>query len=281
MAGINIAELFTKIILRNDVAEAWATSTMVLEKGEPALEIDLDKGVAKFKIGDGVRTFNNLPYSTSTPEEIQKMIDDAIEKAGGFTGGESTGIQSVTLSSGTKKGTLKITVDDTTVDNIAVTGLGTAAFTDASDYATAEQGAKADRAMSIKGTIGSADATVETIPTDASIGDTYKAVADLTIAPDISYTGTEIKVVSGDLIIAMADNKWMVISCGAVETAKSLTEGISAEITGAITGKAVAPANAGETLTIKVESIDPEYINANGEKELIINGGSASSTTSM
>ena len=108
MANINIAELFTKIILRNDVAEAWATSTLVLEKGEPALEIDLEKGVAKFKIGDGTRSFNELPYSTSTPEEIQGMIDAAIEKAGGFTGGgDGTGIKSVTLASGTENGTLK------------------------------------------------------------------------------------------------------------------------------------------------------------------------------
>ena len=60
MADLNIAEIFTKIILRNDVAEAWATSTLVLEMGEPALEIDLEKGVAKFKIGDGTHNFNEL-----------------------------------------------------------------------------------------------------------------------------------------------------------------------------------------------------------------------------
>ena len=285
MADLNIAEIFTKIILRNDVAEAWATSTLVLEMGEPALEIDLEKGVAKFKIGDGTHNFNELPYSTSTPDEIQAMIDAAIQKAGGFTGGgEGTGIQSVTLSSGTENGTLKITVDNTTIDNIAVTGLGSAAFTDVSDYATAEQGVRADRSMNIKGTIGSSNATVETLPLDASIGDTYKVVANFTIGSDVSYTGIDVKVVSGDLIIAMDNNKWFVLSCGAIEQAKSLTEGISAELTGAISGKAIAPANAGETMKIEVTSINFDYISTSmggGESgdgevtELVINGGGA------
>ena len=278
MAGLNIAELFTRIILRNDVAEAWATSTLVLEKGEPALEIDIEKGVAKFKIGDGTRNFNELPYSTSTPEEIQAMIDVAIEKAGGFTGGgDGSGIQSVTLESGTEKGTLKITVDNNTVDNIAVTGLGTAAFTDASDYATAEQGRKADSAMSLKGTVGSSDATVQTIPTDAKVGDSYKVVGNLTISANESFSGKEEKVVEGDIIVAMVNSKWLVISCGAVEEAKSLTEGISAEVTGGITGTAVASANAGETLKIEVTEINADYIRL-GEKELVLNGGGASTT---
>ena len=276
MANV-ISELFTKIILRNDVAEAWASSTLVLEKGEPALEIDLDKGIAKFKIGDGTRSFNELPYSTSTPEEIQAMIDEAIQKAGGFTGGDTTGIKSVKLASGTENGTLKITVDNTTVDNIAVTGLGTAAFTDASDYATAEQGRKADSAMALKGTVGSDDATVQNIPTDAAVGDSYKVVANLTIPADIAFNGVETKVVSGDIIVSMTDNKWLVISCGAVETAKSLTEGISAEITGAITGKAIAPANAGETLKIEVSELNFDFINNSSEKEIVFNGGSATS----
>lgn len=281
MADLNIAELFTKIILRNDVAEAWATSTLVLEKGEPALEIDLDKGIAKFKIGDGSRTFNELPYSTSTPEEIQAMIDEAIEKAGGFTGGgDGSGIKTVKLASGTDNGTLKITVDNTTVDNIAVTGLGSAAFTDASDYATAEQGRKADTAMSLKGTVGSDDATVIDIPTDAEIGDSYKAVGNLTIPASDSFTGIETKVVPGDVIVAMTDKKWLVISCGAVEEAKALTEGISAEVTGAVTGTASTAANAGGTISIEVTEINADYIKP-GEKELILNGGNATSKSNQ
>lgn len=58
-----------------------------------------------------------------------------------------TGVHTVSLESGTNNGTLKLTVDGTSTDNIAVKGLGTAAFTDATAYATAAQGTKADTAI--------------------------------------------------------------------------------------------------------------------------------------
>lgn len=55
--------------------------------------------------------------------------------------------QTVELASGTNNGTLKLTVGGTVTDNIAVKGLGSAAYTDSSAYATAAQGTKADNAM--------------------------------------------------------------------------------------------------------------------------------------
>lgn len=48
-----------------------------------------------------------------------------------------TAHQTITLASGTNNGTLKLTVGDTTTDNIAVKGLGSAAYTDSSAYAAA------------------------------------------------------------------------------------------------------------------------------------------------
>ena len=48
-----------------------------------------------------------------------------------------TAHQSVTLASGTNNGTLKLTVGGTVTDNIAVKGLGSAAYTDSSAYAQA------------------------------------------------------------------------------------------------------------------------------------------------
>lgn len=48
-----------------------------------------------------------------------------------------TAHQSITLASGTNNGTLKLTVGGTTTDNIAVKGLGSAAYTDSSAYAPA------------------------------------------------------------------------------------------------------------------------------------------------
>jgi hypothetical protein len=138
MANKTVKEVLTKIILRNDVLSAWEASPLILEKGEPALMMDLDKKIAKIKIGDGSSTFAELPYSTITPDEVRKMIDESM-----IDGGI---IDSVSLTSGTENGTIKLIVNNVEYDNIAVTGLGSAAYTDVGEYATAEQGLNADRA---------------------------------------------------------------------------------------------------------------------------------------
>ena len=256
----NITEIMTKIILRNDVASVWEQSNIVLEKGEPALELDLEKGIAKFKVGDGTRTFNELPYSTATPEEIQKMIEDAIVNIG------SGKIDSVELTSGTNNGTLKLKVNGVEYDNIAVTGLGTAAFEDASAFATAEQGRKADNAMAFKG-------IVDVLPEVGNIGDTYKVSTEIVIAAELSYTGEEVKAVKGDMI-TLINNGWLVVPSGVIaESAKTLEKGISATVSGAVTGSA-EEANAGETLDIKITSINADYLTP-GTKTIILNGGSA------
>lgn len=118
--------LNTRIALKSDTTDNWAKSTLVLLKGEQAIEIT-ESGAYKIKIGDGVKTFAELPYATMTPEEISALIGDG-------------SVQNVTLASGTNNGTLKLTVDGTTTDNIAVKGLGSAAYTNTSAYATAAQG---------------------------------------------------------------------------------------------------------------------------------------------
>ena len=105
--------LNTRIALKSDTTANWAKSTLVLLKGEQAIEIT-ESGAYKIKIGDGVKTFAELPYATMTPEEISALIGDG-------------SVQNVTLASGTNNGTLKLTVDGTTTDNIAVKGLGSAA----------------------------------------------------------------------------------------------------------------------------------------------------------
>lgn len=125
--------LNTRIALKSDTTDNWAKSTLVLLKGEQAIEIT-ESGAYKIKIGDGVKTFAELPYATMTPEEISALIGDG-------------SVQNVTLASGTNNGTLKLTVDGTTTDNIAVKGLGSAAYTNTSAYATAAQGTLATNAV--------------------------------------------------------------------------------------------------------------------------------------
>ena len=81
-----------------------------------------------------------------TPEEISALIGDG-------------SVQNVTLASGTNNGTLKLTVDGTTTDNIAVKGLGSAAYTNTSAYATAAQGTLATNAVR-KVVSGTANGTI-------------------------------------------------------------------------------------------------------------------------
>ena len=288
--------LNTRIALKTDTTANWAASSLVLLKGEAAFEI-LESGNYKIKIGDGVKTFKELPYTTMTPEEINSLITDG-------------SVQSVSLASGTNNGTLKLTVDGKATDNIAVKGLGSAAYTNtnayataaqgtlatnavrkvatgsgngtisvttgtgaATDvavkglgsaaytasnaYATAAQGTKADNAMPkaggtftgavtlnadptanlhpatkqyvdskisssiaasdamvFKGTIGS-DGTSTTLPTSATVGDTYKVITQISINADNSYTASTETAKVGDLVVAMTkDPKWLVVPSG-------------------------------------------------------------------
>ena len=137
--------LNTRIALKTDTTANWGSSSLVLLKGEAAFEI-LESGNFKIKIGDGVKTFKELPYATMTPEEINTLITDG-------------SVQSVSLASGTNNGTLKLTVDGKATDNIAVKGLGSAAYTNTNAYATAAQGTLATNAVR-KVATGSGNGTI-------------------------------------------------------------------------------------------------------------------------
>ena len=190
----------TKILLRYDILENWQVSTVILEPGEAAVEFNLETLASKFKVGDGTRTFSELPYSTLTPDEIQKLINDTIEYSG------LGAVNSVLLSSGTNNGTLKLTINGEEFDNIAVTGLGSAAYTDAESYATASQGLRADSAMLFKGFI-------DTLPaTDVSRGDTYSVSTKMTIPAEQSATNADVTVNIGAIITMVEDNKWAVLT---------------------------------------------------------------------
>lgn len=118
--------LNTRITLKADTTANWSSSTLVLLKGEMAIEIP-ESGEYKMKIGDGVNTFSKLSYVAMTPTEIKNLIN-------------SGAIQTVSLSTGTNNGTIAITVDGVKIDNIAVKGLGSAAYTNSNAYAAAGHG---------------------------------------------------------------------------------------------------------------------------------------------
>lgn len=101
--------------------------------------------------------------------------------------------QAVKLETGTDNGTLKLTVGGTSTDNIAVKGLGSAAYTSSADYATAAQGAKADAALpkadfdSFKTTNSSAIAEAKKAGTDATSAlNSYKTSNDAKVAANES-----------------------------------------------------------------------------------------------
>ena len=55
--------LTTRIILRNDSSTQWdANSSQILLKGEVGIEFSTETGKVKMKIGDGVKTWAQLPY---------------------------------------------------------------------------------------------------------------------------------------------------------------------------------------------------------------------------
>ena len=54
-------QIYDKIIIRNDVEANWASANPVLLAGE--IGIAMDTIPKKFKIGDGILTWSELPYN--------------------------------------------------------------------------------------------------------------------------------------------------------------------------------------------------------------------------
>lgn len=71
-------EFRTKILIRNDIAANWSAINPKLSKGELGIEIDTNL----IKIGDGVKTWSELPYFTGdltnyyTKSEVENLINN-------------------------------------------------------------------------------------------------------------------------------------------------------------------------------------------------------------
>lgn len=259
--------LKTRIALAAKTLAEWNTTTTIPLSGEVCLEVSVDANgtsqAAKWKVGDGISAYSDLPYSTLTPDEIQLLIDSAeytlpkatatvlggvkigtnisisdgtISVANGSTTAKGvvqltnstsststttaatpasvksaydlantanttataaqtaadtaqdtadSKIGSVSLDSGTSNGTVKLTVDGTVTDNIAVTGLGTAAYTASNAYATAAQGTKADNAMPKSGGAFTGAVTLYADPT-SDLGAATKQYVDAQVTSKIA-----------------------------------------------------------------------------------------------
>ena len=228
------------IIFRNNFMTVSEINPIILLNGETAIEIDNDEKVVRIKIGNNISTYSELPfYKVGYSDNIIDIINEALSHY-------NIGAQSISISGGSENGTIKLKIDNSEYDNIKVTGLGSAAYTAISNYATYEQGIKADNAMPktggrftgsvylnndpvddyeastkhyvdlktsikadsvvYKGTIGN-NGTLREIPyLNVNSGDTYRIVSPLT------FNNNRLNV--GDLIVAKVNGPsilWEVI----------------------------------------------------------------------
>lgn len=91
-------------------------------------------------IVNGPSRFIGDVYATTFTGNLSGNADSATKAIQDGDGNviKNTYIKVVSLGSGTNNGTLKLIVNDIITDNISVTGLGSAAYTDSSAYATAD-----------------------------------------------------------------------------------------------------------------------------------------------
>lgn len=173
---------FSKIAVGSTTVEADSkTDTLTLAGSNVTLTPDAtnDKitiGVANASTSaKGVVQLTNSTSSTSTttaatPNSVKSAYDLANTAKTAAATAQSTAdskVGSVSLASGTNNGTLKLTVNGSATDNIAVKGLGSAAYTSSSAYATSAQGSKADAAMPKSGGTFTGAVTLSGDPTAA------------------------------------------------------------------------------------------------------------------
>lgn len=135
-------------------ASVWADKNPLLQRGEIGYEVDTHK----VKVGDGVTYWNDLPYSGASVSwgNITGDIDDQTDLKNALDAKANTA------------------------------DLGSAAYTDSTDYATAAQGALADSALQ-------PGDNVSELVNDAGYLTQHQTLADL----GITATASEINVLDG------------------------------------------------------------------------------------
>lgn len=121
------------------------------EKGSAALVLRVSAIETKNTEQD-TAIANEATARTNADNTLQSNIDAEVSaRQSAVNALTNSKLDNITIESGTNNGTLKITKvingASTTIDNIPITGLKSAAFKESSAFATAEQGAKADTAL--------------------------------------------------------------------------------------------------------------------------------------
>ena len=172
----------------------WTECQEILKVGE----IGYDSDLKKFKFGDGVNVFDDLPWAAMTPTEINQLVTAHTQN---FNNPHKVTKDQVGLGKVENKSVSEILTD------AALTGTPTAPTaapgTNTTQIATTQfvtnaisNGIAASDAMIFKGTLGT-DGTVEELPTTYSTGWTYRVIEAGT------YAGQKCEI--GDLVIALVD----------------------------------------------------------------------------
>lgn len=247
----------------NDNSAAWAkddNTTYTFTQGA-------DKRTLTLTPSEGSATSITLEYLTET--EINNLLvnsgyitESAIDTKLDAYAKDDEVVKSVSLASGTNNGTVKLTVNGTATDNIAVTGLGTAAYTSSQDYLKSD-GSGADQDFNINTN------TVEITVADGQFTYNGKEVA---IVDDI--VNLENAIVEGTTTAMYAETAERVSHTLTIGS-KTFNGSVDAEITAADLGLSnalrfvgsfsEAPATAESGDVYLNTATRKEYIYANGE----------------
>ena len=175
------------------VVDLGTVVTDVSGKQDKAISID---GITATSVNAALKELSdrvNGKYSKPTGGIPKSDLASAVQASLNKADSALQAHQTVTLESGTNNGTLKLTVNGTAKDNIAVKGLGSAAYTESSAYATSTQGDKADKALpkadfdSFKTTNSAAIADAKKAGTDAATSlNSYKTTNDAKVSANAS-----------------------------------------------------------------------------------------------
>lgn len=125
------------------VAADSKTDTLELVGSNITITPDATNDKITFTVADGttsakgiVQLTDSTSSTSTTTAATPNSVKSAYDLANTAKTTADSKVSSVSLASGTNNGTLKLTVNGTATDNIAVKGLGSAAYTDSSAYAT-------------------------------------------------------------------------------------------------------------------------------------------------
>lgn len=146
--------------------------------------------VAHGGTGKSTATVNSLLVGngTSALKEVAPGTAGQVLKytaSGPAWGADNNDNTTYTIAAGTANGSIKVTPSSGSAYSVSVTGLKSAAYTDSTDYATAAQGTKADKAMPTAGGTFTGNVTLNADPT-TDLGAATKKYVDTKVSSAVT-----------------------------------------------------------------------------------------------